>query len=161
MKMPLDFFNAPLVVKLSIAAVAACLQPASADESGPGGYITIMRTVPAHNAFRPGDLGKATTVATAREDLIIGGTRTLQPLLESVSDTALSGVGGRISDHAQTGSAVATRGLGSNIHTSSTTVGPGVAQTMGGGGGVRHIGSAISGAMAPLGNVLSAMQGVK
>jgi hypothetical protein len=159
MKMYLDFFNAPLAVKLSIASAIGCAQLAFADESAPGGYITIMRTVPAHSAFRPGDLGQPTTVATAREDLIIGGTRTLQPLVESVSDTALSGVGGQISSHAQVGSAAATRTLGTSIHTSSATVGPGSMQTIG--GGVGHIGSAISSAMAPLGSVLSAMQGVK
>ncbi len=162
--MHLDFLNAPLAVRLSIVAAVGSvgyILPAWADESAPGGYITIMRTVPAHSAFRPGDLGQATSVATAREDLIIGGTKTLQPLVESVSDTALSGVGGQISGHAQIGSTAATRGLGSSIHTSSATVGPGLMQTMGGGGGVGHIGSSISSAMAPLGSVLSAMQGVK
>ncbi len=162
MKMHLDFLNAPLAVRLSIAAAvgsAGYILPAWADESAPSGYITIMRTVPAHSAFRPGDLGQATNVTTAREDLIISGTKTLQPLVESVSDTALSGVGGRISGHAQVGSVAATRGVGSNIHTSSATVGPGSMQTIG--GGVGRIGSTISSAIAPLGNVLSAMQGVK
>lgn len=159
MKTDLDFPNMALAIQLSIAAAVACMQPASADESVPAGYITVMRTVPPHNAFRPGDIGQATTVATAREDLIISGTRALQPLVESVSDAALSHVGGQISGPAQVGSVAATRSVGGSIHTSSATVGPGVMQTMGGGGG--HIGSTISNAMAPLGSALSAMQGAK
>lgn len=161
MKMDLDFLNIPLVIRLSIAAAVGCMQPASADEVVPAGYITVMRTIPPHNAFRPGDLGQATTVATAREDLIVGGTRALQPVVESVSDAALSGVGGQIAGPAQAGSAAATHGVGGSIHTSSATVGPGVMQTMGGGGGVGHIGSTISNAMAPLSSALSSMQGAK
>jgi hypothetical protein len=161
MKIDLDFLNIPPAIWLSITAAVGCMQPALADEVAPGGYITIVRTVPAHNAFRPGDPGQATTVATAREDLIVGGTRALQPLVESVSDAALSGVGGQIAGPSQVGSVATTRGVGGSIHSSSATIGPGVMQTMGGGGGVRHIGSTISNAMAPLGSALSAMQGAK
>lgn len=61
-----------------LGASPAC----QADE--PAGSITIIRDIPARNAFRPGPPGAAYKVATAREDVVIANARALESTVASL-----------------------------------------------------------------------------
>lgn len=166
-----------LIIRLFAVMTAGVLLPslisvASGEELAPSsGHITVMRTVPAHNAFRAGDIGEPTNIATAREDLVLRSTRSVGPAVESLSDTALSNVGGKTSGLGNAGAAVdrmpsgIAGGAGPALQGMGNTLGIGAvggAGTMQGiAGSVAGIGNAISHSLAPLNGVMSAMPGAK
>jgi hypothetical protein len=156
-------------VLIGVAILPGFVAVASGGElAPPSGHITIMRTVPAHNAFRAGDIGEPTNIATAREDLVVGSTRTVGPAVESLSDAALSNVGGKTSGPGNAGATadrlpggvaggagLALQGMGSTLGVG----GAGAMQTIG--GSVAGIGNTISHSLAPLNAVMSAIPGAK
>jgi hypothetical protein len=133
----------------------------AADPAAPTGYITVARDVPQHNAFRAGDLGHPTNVATAREDVVVAGTRLRQPTLQALPDSALDDVGIQTAAKAPaglvavvgSGAGSAMRSMGATMGRSASPIGSAMASTIPGGAGMRIAGS--------LGSVLPAMPGVK
>lgn len=81
-------------IALCTTALLAAL-PAAADE--PKGSLTISRELPGRNAFRPDVPGRATTVATAREDVVVAGTSlvTKHVNVMALPDSALGVIGAR------------------------------------------------------------------
>lgn len=148
-----------------LAALAAGAGASAAPMEPANGYITVMRTVPAHDAFRPGDIGEPTNIATSRADLVVSATGALAPAVASVSDHILGQIGGQVS-----AGETAPRGAGaagtlprevSAVPLGGAGAGAGAAST----GGASGVGGAITRAMAPLGGALSgalnALQGAK
>lgn len=120
---------------------------AHADDSG--GHITVLRTIPAHDAFRIGDIGTPTDVSTAPETL---------------SDTVMGNVNGQgqpangvtAANSAMTGSLAST--LGNNTSTIDNTV---TQVLVGAGGASGGVAGAIMRGMAPLGSMANIMPGAK
>jgi hypothetical protein len=159
--------KAGLIMMVSAFAFAFAMSETSAAEPVmPAGYITIARDVPAHNAFRAGDIGQPTNVATAREDVVVASTRLGNQVPQPLADSALDRVGSLPSDSAQfnpgsnntvanPGSAM--RGIGAILGRTTSSIESGVVQAMPGGASTR----ALNPALSPIGNTLSAMPGIR
>jgi hypothetical protein len=82
-----------MVLGMSIMTI---LDTNATEPAAPAGYVTISRDVPTHNAFRAGDLGRPTNVATAREDIVVASTRLQSHAPQSLPDSALDSVGPQV-----------------------------------------------------------------
>ncbi len=151
-----------LTCALGIVLAATPISSMGAEAREPGGHITIGRDMPQHNAFRAGDKGQATNIATAREDLVISGTKATQGVPQSLSDAMLSDVGGEQGDNNSSlksinhnlGAAGSARSLSSMRGPgagSASQIGSSIAQA------TSRVGTAINHSMSPLGNLMSAM----
>jgi hypothetical protein len=164
----------PQLVKavFTVIAISAFGMPgaSAAEPVAPAGYITIARDVPAHNAFRAGDIGQSTSVATAREDVVVASTRLHSQVPQPLPDSALDSVGSLPSDsvrlHPGSNGSVAAaivnagstmRGIGAVMGRATSSIESSVMQAMPSGAGAR----AMSPAPSIFGNTLSAMPGTR
>jgi hypothetical protein len=141
-----------LITGLLIGAVllSQALFPvrAHADDSG-GGHIVVLRTIPAHDAFRIGDIGTPTDVSTAPEMLS-------DAVMGNVNGQSQPANGVTAANSAMTGSLATTLG------NSSSTIDNTVTQVLvGGGGATGGLAGAIMRGMAPLGSLANIMPGAR
>lgn len=123
--------------------------------------MVIYRDVPQHDAFRTGDKGQATAIATARPDLVTSSAKQTSAAPEGLSDAMLRMVGGAETGNSLEGQSTGSAGIGRTgmigmPANAGTTVPTGAAMAP-----AAAIGSAISHGMAPLGAALQAMPGMK
>jgi hypothetical protein len=161
---------AKTVLIASVAVSGFAMRDADAVEPvAPAGHITIARDVPAHNAFRAGDIGQPTNVATAREDVVAASTRlhsqAPQPLPDSTLEDVASlpsgsarlnpGSNGSAATFVNAGSVM--RGIGAVTGRATSSIDSGVMQAIPGGVGAHAPGPASS----SFRNTLSAMPGIR
>lgn len=126
--------------------------------------MVIYRDVPQHDAFRTGDKGQATAIATARPDLVTGSAKQTSAAPEGLSDAMLRMVGGTggvatgnsLDGQSTAGAAIASGTLGGMSGNAGAALSTGSAMAP-----ASAIGSAISHGMAPLGAALQALPGMK
>lgn len=144
----------------------------SAQESNEaGGHITIRRNAPQHDAFRVGDKGQPTYIATSREDEVISAVTATHGVPQSMSDAMLKdiGVAGRPAGGSKpidqsTGAvgAVASSGLLKPTGGSASPFGSNVLQMPNAGAAAgAGVVTAIGNSMSALGSLMSAMPGAK
>lgn len=158
-------FFIDLTCALGIALAVIPVRSMGQEYKKPAGHITIGRDIPQHDAFRVGDKGQPTKIATAREDLVLSGARTVQEQPQSLSDAMLNEVGGarpanisisRSIDRTLGGAGsadamLAVRGLSNGI---ALPIESNLLQASG-------VGATISRGLSPLGTIMSAMPGAK
>lgn len=125
--------------------------------------MVIYRDVPQHDAFRAGDKGQATAIATARPDLVTRSVKQISAAPEGMSDAMLGMVGGQAGGggNGLAGQATGSAGIGRGAMVAmpgnagaSFSAGSAMAPTA-------TIGSSISHSMAPLGAALQSLPGMK
>ena len=157
---------------LGIVLAGIPVQSTAQESNEAGGHITIRRSVPQHDAFRVGERGDPTNIATAREDLVVSAVTATHGVPQSMSDAMLNdmGVAGRPTSGSRPSDqsagavgAVASAGLlkptgGSAPQSGSNLLQmPSAGASMGGAG----LGATIGHSMSALGSVMSAMPGAK
>lgn len=161
-------FHTYAVLPALLAALASYAPQTAAAEAAAiphePGKITIVRSIPAHSAFRPGPLGVPTNVPTARPDLINGSTGTLRPSIAAVSDAALGDIGSQVSAgvagvaSAPAGSAAPLYATATAAATRETGAAPAAAAGMAPlAGAGAMLGGTLTRAMAPMNGALGAL----
>lgn len=155
-----------LTCTLGIVLATTPIRSMCEEPREPAGYITIGRDVPQHNAFRAGDKGQPTNITTGREDLVISGTKAIGGVTQSLSDAMLGDVGGgRLADK-DTIKSINRNSLAiGNADSMSSMVGPIGGSTSQIGSSIvqatSSVGASINHSMSPIGNMMSALPGVK
>lgn len=145
----------------SILAIASPLLATA----GAAPEIVISRDMPQHDAFRPGDKGQASTVATARPDLVLANTKQTEGVPQTMSD-AMLGTVGSMPGHSlaeRAGANQTSRGSGSNqMNFINAPASSGVITSIESGMlPAAGIGAMVNRSMAPLGSALQAIPGMK
>ena len=123
----------------------------------PTGVLVVSRDVPQHGAFRGGDAGVPTVIATAREDLVLSGVGLLTAKQTALSDAALSGISGEqaVTDTVpKLGEKVTAGQIGTGLPGMSALSGNGARANESVNGAAANVGSALSKSLTPVGSMI-------